>query len=376
MKIMQFLQQRDAGFTALRRSARAAVVAPGLFAITTEITDDATTPLFAAFGSIAMLLFVEFSGPMRERLIAQTALIAAGATLISLGTLTSQETWLATLATALVSFLLLFFGAVSSTLATATTALLISFILAATLPGPVQAIPDRLAGWAMAGAASLAAIRFLWPTPTREPLRNATAQACSAMAARLRIEVDCMLGGFEPANKAALETIVPSAQTTVKTLQTSFYATPYRPTGLTTSTRILIRLVDEVLWLETILDRVPLPEKTGPADAEVCDLKEAAADLLETSAELLAATDHRALDELDAAAKRLAQSRSAMEYATVSARLTDTDSTATDPACGDAERKAVASQFVSSLRNLSKRSRQVDRSNVAPVSVGLWLPAC
>ncbi|MET7927344.1 FUSC family protein [Streptomyces sp. NPDC005349] len=372
---MQFLQQRDAGFTALRRSARAAVVAPGLFAITTAITDDATTPLFAAFGSIAMLLFVEFSGPMRERLIAQTALIAAGATLISLGTLTSQETWLATLATALVSFLLLFFGAVSSTLATATTALLISFILAATLPGPVQAIPDRLAGWAMAGAASLAAIRFLWPTPTREPLRNATAQACSAMAARLRIEVDCMLGGFEPANKAALETIVPSAQTTVKTLQTSFYATPYRPTGLTTSTRILIRLVDEVLWLETILDRVPLPEKTGPADAEVCELKEAAADLLETSAELLAATDHRALDELDAAAKRLAQSRSAMEYATVSARLTDTDSTATDPACGDAERKAVASQFVSSLEPSFRAQEMSFAVSAIAANIGLVVQA-
>lgn len=349
MNTMQFLRQRDVGFTALRRSARAAIVAPGLFAVSTAITDDATVPFFAAFGSIAMLLFVEFSGPMRERLIAQTALIAAGAVLISLGTLTSREAWLATLATAVISFLVLFSGAVSSTLATASTALLVSFILAASLPGDVQAIPERLAGWAMAGAASLSAIWLLWPTPTREPLRSATAQACNAIATRLRAEADCILSGFEPVDKATLETTTQSAQATLTALRTSFYATPYRPTGLTTSTRILIRLVDEVLWLETILDRVPLTEQAGLADAEVCALKKAAADLLETSAEFLAATEHRGLDELVSMAKRLAQIRSVMEHAAVSARLSDTDGAAHDPARSDDERNSAASRFVSSL---------------------------
>ncbi|GAA3798001.1 FUSC family protein [Streptomyces chiangmaiensis] len=375
MKMMQFLRQRDAGFTALRRSARAAVVAPGLFAVSTAITDDATMPFFAAFGSIAMLMFVEFSGPMRERLIAQTALIAAGAVLISLGTLTSREAWLATLATAVISFLVLFSGAVSSTLATASTALLISFILAASLPGPVQAIPDRLAGWAMAGAASLAAIWLLWPTPAREPLRNATAQACSAVAMRLRVEADCILSGFEPVDKAKLEAITPSAQATLKALRTSFYATPYRPTGLTTSTRILIRLVDEVLWLETILDRVPLTEKAGPADAEVCTLKEAAADLLETSAELLAATEHRALDELDSIAKRVAQARSAMEQAAVSACLTDTDGSVHDPARSDTERKSAASRFVSSLEPSFRAQEMSFAISAIAANVGLVVQA-
>lgn len=349
MKMIQILRNRDAGFTALRRSARAAIVAPGLFAVSTVITDDTTVPFFAAFGSIAMLLFVEFSGPMRERLIAQAALIASGTALISLGTLTSREVWLATLATAVISFLVLFSGAVSSTLATASTALLISFILATSLPGSIDAIPGRLEGWIMAGVASLAAIRFLWPTPTREPLRSATAQACTAVAARLRAEADCKSSGFEPMDRLRLETITEAARATVTALRTSFYATPYRPTGLTTSTRILIRLVDEVLWLETILDRVPFTERVDVADAEVCVLKEAAADLLETSAEYLVGVDHRRLDDLRAVAQRLAQVRSVMEDAAVSARLTDTDSGVHDAPSSEVDRNSTAGQFISSL---------------------------
>ncbi|MGW3820095.1 FUSC family protein [Streptomyces sp. NPDC005046] len=349
MNTLRSLLQRDAGFTALRRSVRAAIVAPGLFALTTMTTDTPVVPLFAAFGSIAMLLFVEFAGSMRDRLIQQAALIVTGAVLISLGTLVSREVWLSTLATAVVSFLVLFSGVVSSALAGAATSLLVSFVLAATLPGTADAIPDRLAGWGLAGVASLLAVRLLWPSPVREPLRNATASACGALAAQLRAEADCVLRGYGTADRTALGTIVNEANDAVTSLRDAYFATPYRPTGLTTSTRVLIRLVDEVLLLATVLDRVSVGEKATPADVVVCGVKTAAADLLRASAEQLAATDDREPGHLTALQERLVQARSAMENTVTSFRPVN-------PAGGEPERRPSGTQagkaatgFVSSL---------------------------
>ncbi|MFE2822372.1 FUSC family protein [Streptomyces sp. NPDC059271] len=350
MNTVRSLLRRDAGYAALRRSVRAAIVAPGLFALTRAITDSPVVPLFAAFGSIGLLLFVEFGGPMRDRLTEQSALIVTGAVLISLGTLVSREVWLSTVATAVVAFLVLFSGVVSSALAGASTSLLVSFILSTTLPGSVDAIPDRLAGWGLAGAASLLAIRFLWPSPVREPLRTATASACGALAAQLRAEADCVLRGFVTADRTALGSVVDEAKGAVTSLRDTFFATPYRPTGLSTSTRVLIRLVDEVLLLATILDRAPVGERTGPTDVIVCGVKTAASDLLEASAELLGASDDSDPGGLASLQERLVQARSTMENAVTAFRpmtATTGHDAERSPAEGRGER--TATRFVSSL---------------------------
>ena len=95
VKIVPWLRARDAGLSALRRSARAAIVMPALFALCEEVIGNPTMALFAAFGSLSMLLFADFTGPMRERLTAQAGLVLAGAVLVSLATLASRSTWLA-----------------------------------------------------------------------------------------------------------------------------------------------------------------------------------------------------------------------------------------------------------------------------------------
>ncbi len=66
-------------------------------------------------------------------------------------------------------------------------------------------------------------------------------------------------------------------------LRTSFFATPYRPTGLTTAARTLVRLVDELIWLDAVLDQIPVTGHTRPVSAEVCGVKLAAADLLDAA---------------------------------------------------------------------------------------------
>ena len=283
---LQWLRSRDAGLAALRRAGRAAIVMPAMLALSEKVIDNATVATFAAFGSLAMLLFVAFGGTMRERLQAQIALILTGAVFICLGTLAGQAVWLAAIGMFIAGFAVLFAGVVSSVLAGASTALLLGFILPVTLPGPVSSIPARLSGWLLAGAASLVAIVLLWPAPAQDPLRAPLVRACSLLGRRMRAEVEYVRAGWDADRKSADAAVADSAAA-VQTLRTSFFATPYRPTGLTTSARILVRLVDEFVWLEAILDRMPAGTSAVPAFSAICDVKLAAADLLEAAAALL-----------------------------------------------------------------------------------------
>ena len=152
---LAWLRQRDRGFAALRRAGRTAMIMPAMFALGDKVIGNPAVATFAAFGSFAMLLLVDFSGPMRDRLQAQAALARRVRRVRSaVGTLASQydlargrRRWRSS-ASACCSP-----AVVSSVLAGATTSLLLAFILPVSLPGPASPIPDRLAGWGMAAAA-------------------------------------------------------------------------------------------------------------------------------------------------------------------------------------------------------------------------------
>ena len=66
----------DPGGFALKNAVRAAIVVPIVFAISLELIGLAEMALFAGFGSIALLVFVDFGGAWRPRLSAYLALIA------------------------------------------------------------------------------------------------------------------------------------------------------------------------------------------------------------------------------------------------------------------------------------------------------------
>jgi hypothetical protein len=280
---MNWLRRHDPGFAALRRAGRAALVMPSMFALGAEVIGDSALATFAAFGSFATLLLVDFAGPMRVRLQNQALLVLTGAVFVCLATLASQAAWVAAVAMGLVGLGVLFAGVVSSALAGATTALLLSFILPVSLPAPASEIPDRLAGWSMAGGASLLAIALLWPTPAHNPVRSSAIAALRALAARLRSP------DAKPESDAALED-----------LHDAFFATPYRPTGLSTAARTVVRLVDELRWLNAVV-----PEDVHAGDDErAAAVRSSAAAVLESGADLLDAPQgspdalHAALDEL------------------------------------------------------------------------------
>jgi len=336
----EWLRAHDPDYGALRRAARTALIMPALFAVGDRLVGNPLLGTFAAFGSFAMLLLVDFTGPIRDRILDQAALGVSCAALICLGTLVSQTTWLAASATALVAFAVLFAGVVSSVLAGATTSLLLAFILPVSLPGPASTIPDRVAGWGLAAAASLLAISLLWPSPARNPVRARAMAACRALADRLRAEVQYVTsdGGADAfdAHRAA----VARADEAVKALQAAFFATPYRPTGLTTDARAVIRLVDELRWLNSIVLRAARKQRSHRPAPHVGAVKLAAAEVLARAADLLE-TPQRPSNELDDALGRMRAALGDLERATI-ALLT----ARTGPADRDAE---PARSIVSSL---------------------------
>ncbi|MGD0196952.1 MAG: FUSC family protein [Solirubrobacteraceae bacterium] len=304
----------DPGHAALRRAGRAAVIMPALFALGDKVIGNPIVATFAAFGSFAMLLLVDFPGSLRDRVRDQAALVLACGAFVALGTVASQHTWSAAVAMAVVAFAVLFAGVVSSVIAGATTSLLLSFILPVSLPGPASEIPDRLAGWGLAGGVSLLAITLLWPAPARNPVRAAAIDACRALAACLRAEIDFVGGGDDEPYRGA----VGKADSAISRLQNAFFATPYRPSGLTTDARAVIRLVDELRWLSSIVEHAAPSQRPARPRREVMSVKGAVADVLERAGELLDAPG-LAGDALDDTVATMHGKLEVLEQATVAA---------------------------------------------------------
>jgi uncharacterized membrane protein YccC len=314
--VIDWLRTHDAGYAALRRAARTAIVMPVMFAIGDKVIGNPVLATFAAFGSFAMLLLVDFSGPIRDRVRNQAALGVTCAFLIAIATLVSRTTWLAAVAMALVAFAVLFAGVVSSALAGATTALLLSFILPVTLPGGLSSIPDRLMGWGLAAAVSLPAIALLWPAPARNPVRKAAVDACRALAGRLRADVAFLLGDQGSDAEAAHAAAVAEADAAVDTMERRFFATPYQPGGLTTDGRALIKMIDELRWLDGIILRsAPMPRPRNP-EPSVLAVKQAAADVLDSAADRVEQPE-RDDNELRGSVERMRAALAELEQSTM-----------------------------------------------------------
>ena len=146
-----WLVRHDPGLRATKRSVRAAVLVPTAFALARYGTHNSQTPLFAVFGSVSLLLFVDFGGPLRIRTRSFLVLWVAGAAFIVVGTLCSTHPVVAVASMAVVGFGVLFAGVVSPQAVAASTAALLFFVLPVSEQAPASAIGDRLLGWVLAG---------------------------------------------------------------------------------------------------------------------------------------------------------------------------------------------------------------------------------
>jgi uncharacterized membrane protein YccC len=313
VQLAQWLAKHDRNYVALRRGGRAAIVLPALFVFASAVLHNPVVATYSAYGSFAMLLLVDFSGTMRQRLEAQTALVVLGAVLVVLGTLATVNPWLAAIVMTIVGFAILFAGALSSVLASASFSLLLAFIIAVSSTGPMSSVWERVEGWGIAGIASLAAIALLWPAPTHDRLREGASAACRALAARLRAEIAFELDRDNEAFALDRDRELERANGAVRALSELFLATPYRPAALSTSARAVLRLVEEIGWIGSIVETPgPITKSTDDARAP-CAVKATAAAVLERGADVLdqlgaeARELHAAIAELSESLARLEQ---------------------------------------------------------------------
>jgi uncharacterized membrane protein YccC len=239
---------------ALKSAARAAIVMPAVFAFADQVIGNPQTSLFAAFGSFAVLVLVEFGGWRRARLLAYLAFAAVGVALITLGTLCSRDVWLAAGATGVVVFVTLFSGSLNGYLAAASTGAILLFVLPTNVPAPNSAIPDRLLGFALAAGVGTLAVLFLWPPRRRADLRRSVAGA-------MRSVVELI--DAEPAQAGAR---ADTARGAVDGLRRSFLGSQHRPAGPTGATAALAALPDELDWLLSFLE--PPLEISASEDGE------------------------------------------------------------------------------------------------------------
>jgi uncharacterized membrane protein YccC len=335
-----WLRRHDRGFAALRRAGRTAIVMPALFALGVKVIGNPMVATFAAFGSFAMLLLVDFGGAMWDRVRNQAALAIACGGLIAIATLASRSTWAAALAMTVVAFGVLFIGVASSVLAGATQTLLLSFILPVSLAAPASSIPDRLAGWGMASACSLLAIALLWPAPEQDPVRSRAIASCRALASRMRAEIAMRTSPADAVARQSYADAVAASDKAVRELHDTFFATPFRPTGLSTSARAVVRLVDELRWLHATLPAsVDAPHPARRVRPDVRRVKDLAARVLDDVADLLERPSSTAvrlratLGELDVARGQLERSTMTLPERDAEAVRADVDGivTALDP---------------------------------------------
>src|SRR5215211_1660364 len=292
----------DADAQALKAAVRAAVVMPAVFALGEEVIEDGRVALFAAFGSLGFMVFAQFGGPPRARLVANLSLAAAGAGLVVLGTLTSGDAWLGAATMAVVGFLVLFSGVIDGYFAAAGTAAILAFVLSTMVPAEASDIPARLAGWGLGAGAAIAAVVLVWPAPEDDELRARIAAACRALASL----VDAAASG-DPALHGRLQEDV---RRTLVEGRRSFTATPARQTGPTGRQAALAKLIDDLGWmLGFALPRAEAPATDSAFAAQWAEMRAAVAAVLRAAADRLEGAD----SELDAT--RLARARDEVRQA-------------------------------------------------------------
>src|SRR6266566_4331979 len=283
----------DPGFAALRRAARATIVIPPVLAFDTLVLHGGQNVIFAVFGCFALLVMSDFGGQRPARALAYLTATLVGALLVAIGTLASASAGLAAAVMFVVGLAIAFSRVFGGYLAAAQTGMLLSFVIAVSIPASASAIPARVGGWMMAGLISTLAGVFLWPRFERVGLRKQAAKACLAVANL----VEAMR-----ANDPALPRLIETARQTARAAREAYTATAKRPAGPTRRDRAFVQLLTELQRTVDIIERPFQQPRVSmrPCIAEGDHLAAVTVSALRGSADMLTGgtpPDLRAVDE-------------------------------------------------------------------------------
>ncbi len=102
--------------------------------------------------------------------------------LVALGTVLSTHPWAAAAVMLPVGIAIRFTGFFGGPFAAAVSPSILAYVLAATVPGGGSDIPDRLAGWVLAGVAATLAALIVLPRREHHIVTQSAARACDALA--------------------------------------------------------------------------------------------------------------------------------------------------------------------------------------------------
>ncbi|MGA8415764.1 MAG: FUSC family protein [Candidatus Dormiibacterota bacterium] len=238
----------DVRRVALHRAVRAAVVNPLVFAVTLLVFRDLQIATFAVFGCFGLLVMADFGGPRRPRAAAYAGAALAGAVLVALGTAVSLIPAAAAAVMLVVGFVISFASVFGGYVAAAQTALLLAFVLAASVAAPASTIPTRLAGWALAAAVSTVAGVFFWPWFEHAAMRRRAADACLALA-------DLVAAVRHSAPDLQVEAFKARARAEVSAVRQAYAHTGMRPAGPTRRDRAFVELVTQLDQVVTLTER-------------------------------------------------------------------------------------------------------------------------
>ena len=345
---LRWFREHDPNHFGLQRAVRVALVATVVLAFTDLILQRPQVVTFGIFGVLALLLFADFPGSRQARAAGYGLLGAIGAVLITVGTLVSMSWWAAAGLMVISGFLVVFAGFLSAATAGGTRAALLTYILPATVPATAADVPDRLLGWAIALALAVPAALFLWPPVEHDRMRLLSSASCRALADRLHLllgppptapgadlgatgstaagAIAARAGGTAAGSGGSAEAAVDPpgvganddadpVRAANQELRRVMRSSTSRPVGLTTGSRLLLRLVDEVSWLRILTGRTTARAvQNWPACPR--EVVAACADVLDAAADLLPVTGRTAqhrdrlvscLDALSAARARAAE---------------------------------------------------------------------
>jgi uncharacterized membrane protein YccC len=284
---------RDPGFAALRRAGRAAIVIPPVFAFNTLVLHGGQNVIFAVFGCFALLVMSDFGGLRPARAVAYLSATLVGAVMVALGTLVSPSAGVAAVFMFVVGFAIAFSRVFGGYVAAAQTGMLLSFVIAVSIPAPASAIPARVGAWVSAGIISTLAGVFLWPRFEHVTLHKQAAKACLAIGDL----VDAMR-----ASDRDLPRLLEAARQAERAAREAYAATAKRPAGPGRRDRAFVQLLTELQRIVDIIERPFAQPRVSlrPCIAEGDRLADAIVAALRGSADVLtggAPPDLRAVDE-------------------------------------------------------------------------------
>ncbi|HEY2593783.1 MAG TPA: FUSC family protein, partial [Chloroflexota bacterium] len=278
----------DPGHTSLRRGLRAGLVVPLLLAAAMVAQLGAPFTTFLVFGAMALLVFADFGGKARPRVLAYVLTALAGVPLIVIGTLASNNVGLAVGATALVAFVLSGMGVLGGYFLSAQTALMLAYVLSVSSASGVEVLPDRVMGWLTAGVISTLAGWLIWPRSSHVALYAQAASVIRTVAATV---------SAPDQNTPHLQQL---AREELTQLEHGFVVAQRRPSGATRRDRALAELATELdRALTFAASAPPVADSNVAAADEAAVLRTRVVRALEASANLLeGASDADVIDPL------------------------------------------------------------------------------